>query len=352
MSKVGVVTAKKLVAYCGGVSQVYTASKKELMQVPGIGDRLAKVITTQNFSKILDRAAQELKFIRKHRIQPLFYLDEGYPQRLKHCEDGPLLLYSRGEVNLNSDRLVSIVGTRMATDYGKEMCRKLVQELAPYNVTIVSGLAYGIDICAHRAALEYNIPTIGVLGHGLDRLYPEAHISTAKKMMQNGGVLTEFMSGTGPDRENFPKRNRIVAGMTDATIVIESGIKGGSTITAELAHSYHRDVFAVPGRLNDPMALGCNRLIKINKAALLESAKDIEYLMGWEPTTAKKVVIDVQLDPEETRIVQTLKTNGQLSIDRLSAQSKISASKASALLLNLEFKGVVKSLPGKLYALC
>lgn len=348
---VGDIGAKKLVAYCGSPEEIFRAKKNHLLKIPGMGVVTVNSILNQN---VLKRAEQELKFIQKYKIQTYFYLDENYPKRLKHCPDSPIMLYHKGNTDFNSPHVVSVVGTRKATEYGKKITQKIIEELAVHKTTIVSGLAYGIDICAHKTALHCGIPTVAVLAHGLDRIYPLAHKPIAEKMLEQGGLLTEFMSETNPDRENFPKRNRIVAGMVDAVIVIEASITGGALITAEIANTYSRDVFAVPGRLDDTFSEGCNRLIKTNKAALIESVKDIEYLLGWttdekKPKPQQKLFVD--LSPEEERLVNMLREKGNTAIDDLSILSEFPMSKVAGLLLNLEFNGVVKSLPGKVYQL-
>ncbi|MBN4062210.1 DNA-processing protein DprA [Bacteroidales bacterium AH-315-I05] len=347
---IGDMRAKKLIAYCGGAEAVFKEKKSALQKIPDIGKALAEVVVAQD---VLSQAEEEIEFIEKNSITPLFYLDKGYPIRLKHCDDSPVMLYAKGNMNLNAEKVVSIVGTRNATNYGKKICEKLVEELARHNVLIISGLAYGIDILSHKAALKNNLQTVAVLGHGLDKIYPQQHRSTSAKMLGNGGLVTDFLPNTKPDRENFPKRNRIVAGLADAVIVIESAASGGSLITAEIANSYNRDVFAVPGKIGDNYSEGCNWLIKINKAALLESAKDIQYLMGWEKQGKKSVQkkLFVDLNSEEELLVKLLKQNGEIPIDRICLQTDMPMSKTSSVLLKLEFKGVVRSLPGKVYAL-
>ena len=348
---VGDVTAKKLVAYCGGVEAIFKEKKSALLKIPGVGKVLAEAVKS---NKVLDRAEQEILFIKKNGIKALFYLDETYPNRLKYCDDSPVMLYCKGNMDFSNPKVVSIVGTRNSTEYGKRICERLIEELVSYNVLVVSGLAYGIDICAHKAALNHNLPTVASLAHGLDRVYPGIHKSVAEKIQSNGGLVSEFTSETNPDRENFPKRNRIIAGLADAVIVIEAGIKGGALITAEIANGYNRDVFAFPGRIEDTYSAGCNRLIKINKAALIESAKDLEYLMGWENKKGKPAIqkqLFVNLTPEEEIIVSLLKEKGTLYIDNLCLLAKFPTSKAAMVLLNLEFSGLVKALPGKLYQL-
>lgn len=349
---IGDIRAKKLVAYCGSVDAVFDEKKSSLEKIPGIGSSFADAVLNHN---LFDRAEEEILFIEKNNITPLFYLDKNYPKRLTHCEDSPILLYFKGNTNLNAEKTISIVGTREATDYGKTICEKLIADLAIHNVSIVSGLAYGIDICAHRAALENNLPTICALAHGLDKIYPAIHKSTAEKMLENGGWLSDFTSKTIPDRENFPRRNRIVAGISDATIVIESKKGGGSLITANIANSYNRDVFAFPGKVDDVCSEGCNNLIKQNKAVLIQSAADIVYIMGWEESKISKNPIQkklfIELKEEEEILVNALKENNSTTIDDLCFAVNMPMSKVSALLLTLEFSGIVKSLPGKMYRL-
>lgn len=346
---IGDVNGKKLISYCGGAEAVFKSSRKALSAIPGMGEKLINNILNQ---KVLLRAEKEIEFINKNHIQALYYQEKDFPQRLLNCYDHPLLLYYKGTADLNSQRIVAFVGTRRATDYGRSVCRELMEGLAEKDVLMVSGLAYGIDSCAHRHALELNIPTVGVLGHGLDTLYPYQHKKLAKDMLENGGLLTDFISGTKPDRENFPKRNRIVAGMSDAVVVIESDIKGGALITAELANSYNRDVFAVPGKLKETYSRGCNFLIKTNKAALVQSAKDMAYIMGWDDRKAKQQLqteLFVQLSDEEKTLISILNENKILSIDKLVIHSGIAPSKVAAGLLNLEFNGLIQALPGKQY---
>ena len=264
---IGDVNGKKLVAYCGSPEAIFKESTSALLKIPGIGKSTVNSIKSQ---KVLDRAESEIEFINKFKIKPLFYTDPDYPARLLNCEDNPLMLYYKGNADVNSQRVIAIVGTRRATNYGKSRCEEIIDDLKNRNVLVVSGLAYGIDSCAHRSSLEFGMNTIGVLGHGLDRIYPAHNRKLAEKMINQGGLLTEFFSNTNPDRENFPKRNRIVAGMSDAVLVIESAEKGGALITADIANSYNRDVFAFPGNINSKYSEGCNRLIKSHKAALIE----------------------------------------------------------------------------------
>jgi DNA processing protein len=349
---VGSVNGKSLVAYCGGVKAVFMEKKRALMKIPGIGEQTVNALVNHN---VFDRAEEELKFIEKNKIVCLFYLDKNYPVRLKQCHDSPLMLYYKGTADLNAPKVVAMVGTRKATEYGRDVCRKMVEGLIENNVLIVSGLAYGIDTWSHKAALDNKLETVGVLGHGLDRIYPFANRSLAEKMAETGGLLCEYMSNTTPDRENFPMRNRIIAGMSDAVVVVEAGATGGALITAEIANSYNRDVFAVPGRLGDPHSEGCNKLIKINKASLIQSAKDISYLLNWDNVKVKNKTVQRQLfldlTPDEELIVNVLREKGDLDIDTLLIESKILPAKAATILLNLEFEGVLRCLPGRVYRL-
>lgn len=346
---IGDINGKKLIAYCGGAEAVFKEKKKALLKIPGIGVSTVDSIISQ---KVLQRAEEEIKFIQKYNIQSFFFTDKNYPQRLKHCIDGPILLFFKGNADLNTKRIVGVVGTRNASEYGKETGNKILEELATLDVLVLSGLAYGIDTIAHKSALKNNLKTVGVLAHGLDRIYPAANKSLAEKMVTHGGLVTDFLSKTNPDRENFPKRNRIIAGMVDALIVVESAIRGGALITANIANSYDRDVFAFPGKITDKYSEGCNFLIKTNKAALIQSAKDISYIMQWEPKSEKppkQHKLFAELDTEEKMIVDIIQKAETCSIDYIVLQSKLSNSKIASILLNLEFKGLLKNLPGKMY---
>ncbi len=346
---VGDINAKKLIAYCGGAESVFRQKKSALLKIEGVGDKLADTIVHQ---KVFARAEEEIQFIEKNNIQSLFYLDKAYPSRLKQASDGPLMLYYKGNANLNQVKVLAVVGTRKVTERGKEICDQILSGFKGESILIVSGLAYGVDTQAHKSSLKYGLKTIGVLAHGLDRLYPAANRSLAKNMLQQGGLLTDYRSKTNPDAQNFPKRNRIIAGIADATIVIESATKGGSLITAEIANGYNRDVFAVPGRPDDKYAKGTNFLIRTNRAALIESARDIRYFMGWnmpskEKTVQKKLFVD--LSPEEEILVDIIRDAKEPRIDAIAIRAKMPMSKVSALLLNLEFEGLVRCLPGKVF---
>jgi DNA processing protein len=347
---IGDVRAKALINHFGNAHEVFYASKKVLESIEGIGTKaINSILNFKDFS----RAEEEIQFITKYKITPLFLTDKKYPQRLLNCYDSPPMLYYKGNADFNSSRIVAIVGTRNHNEYGKNVCEKLIAELINEEVLIVSGLAFGIDSIAHKTALKNNLQTVGVLAHGLDRVYPAQNSSLAKQMISNGGLLTEFKSNTIPDKQNFPGRNRIVAGISDAIIVIESGIKGGSLITAELANGYNKDVFAFPGRADDVKSEGCNFLIKNNKAALITSANDLLENMGWKqnrkPSLKKQRELFIELSKEEKRVVDILQTHEQVQIDELYFESKLSSSAVAQALLMLEMQGIVSSLPGKIY---
>ena len=349
----GPITAKSIISYTGGPENVFKATKQKLMKAPGIGELLARNII--NNRHVTKDAEKELRFIQKNNIKPLFYLDKEYSFLLKQCPDAPLMIYVKGDIDLNNRKLISIVGTRNATVQGKENCERLIKEFAEsgHNPIIISGLAYGIDICAHRAALKNDLETIAVLGHGFDRIYPQNHKKTASEIKKKGALITEFISGSNFERQNFLKRNRIIAGLSHATIVVESAKKGGSLITADIANSYNREVFTVPGRLDDHFSEGCNSLIKTHKAFLLQTAKDVEYILNWESmnNTHKQKILFVELSEDEKIIAEVINVNQKPVIDFICKETKFNMSKVSSLLLGMEFKGAVRSLPGKIYEL-
>ncbi len=349
---IGDVLGKKVVTCCGSAEAVFKEKKRLLEKMPRVGGKILEAMSDRS---ILERAGKEVAFLEKFRIRTLFFLDKDYPFRLKNCIDSPVLLYYKGTANMNVSRIIAVVGTRNATEYGKDVCQEIISDLAEDKVMIISGLAYGIDSCAHRAALDNNLETIGVLGHGLGMIYPYQNKKLAEKMMKHGGLLTEFMNDSIPDRENFPKRNRIIAGISDAILVVEAADKGGALITAVIGNSYNRDVFAVPGRINDIYSEGTNRLIRKNMASLVQSAGDIRYMMGWEEQRKKpdgfQKKIFLELTDNERVLVDYLNANGPSGIDDISNLCRLSMSTTSACLLNLEFEGIVKSLPGKVYAL-
>ena len=347
---IGNVNAKKLIAYCQGAEAVFHEKKERLLKIPGIGN---KVVAQLHSNEFIDLAEQEIEFMQRNQIQGCYYLEDQYPYRLKHCEDGPIILYTKGNFSLNPSKCVSVVGTRKATVKGRETCEKLIEELSVYQPTIISGLAYGIDIVAHKTSIRNHLETIAVMASGLDQIYPRLHEKTALAMQQKGGIISDYRSNSTILPVHFAERNRIVAGMADIVVVIESSLKGGSLITADLANGYHRDVAAFPGRPSDSQSEGCNMLIKQNKAALVESAKDIAELMGWEAlnTSPKQTDLFVELSDEEQLLVDHIKINNKMGLDELSLAVKMPISRTTALLLSLEFKGVVKSLPGKIFQL-
>ncbi len=350
---IGPVSGRALLSYCGTIENIFRMKKSQLEKVPGIGKERASLIHKKDLFEGVDK---EINYMEKNGIRPLYFLDKEYPARLKNCEDAPLMVFYKGVADLNAQRMLAIVGTRFITPYGKDMTEKIVQELAQYNVTIISGLAYGVDVQAHKCALKHTIPTIGVVAHGLDRIYPSDHKIIAEKMLDCGGLLSEYASMTKPDRNNFPARNRIVAGMSDAVIVIESAEKGGALITADLANDYNREVFALPGRSTDHFSKGCHYLIRKNKAMLFENAGHIAEMMFWDDEKGKvkkknQLELFDTLSDEERTLVRILGENGMTGIDALAILTDISVNKLSSLLLNLEFAGLLKTLPGKRYEL-
>jgi DNA processing protein len=348
---IGDVRAKALLETFGDAESIFKTSKKNLENIEGIGSIAANSIKQFSDFKICE---DEIKFIEKSKITPLFITDENYPQRLLNCYDSPTLLYYKGNANLNTTKIISIVGTRSNSDYGKNVCDKIIEDLAEQNVLIISGLAFGIDTIAHKASLKNNLKTVGVMAHGLDKVYPAQNKTLAVEMLSQGGILTDFMSGTNPDRQNFPRRNRIVAGICDALLVIESSAKGGSLITAELANSYNKDVFAIPGRVNDSRSEGCNYLIRNNKALLITSADDLLHIMNWKEAPKKikqQRELFIELTPDEKIITDILKERENIQIDELYFKSGLSSSAVAQGLLMLEMQGVVASLPGKVFKL-
>jgi DNA processing protein len=349
---IGDVQAKILINHFGNASSIFQAKKLLLEKIEGIGEVRARSIKDFNDFYL---AEEELKFIEKYKVKTLFLTDDDYPKRLLNCYDSPTLLFYRGSANLNASKIVAIVGTRSNTEYGKQFTEKLVKDLSEQDILIISGLAHGIDAIAHKAALKNGLPTVGVVGHGLDKVYPYENTGLAKDMVKDGGgILSEFFSGTKPDKHNFPLRNRIVAGLSDATVVVETNIKGGSMITAKLADAYNRDVFAVPGRTTDKVSSGCNHLIKFNKAILLTDADELLDVLGWKEKKkekAKQKELFIELSAEEKQIVQLLQEKETVHIDEINLKSGLSSSAAAAAILNLELQNVIASLPGKMYKL-
>ena len=352
---VGVTHARNLMEIMGDEESIFKGDVAQLSSIPGISRRL---ITEIRSPEVIRNAEKELNFIKKNKIDFHFFTDNTYPYRLSNCIDAPIVLYSKGKVDFNCERVISIVGTRNSTKYGQDFCNEFIKEISIKIPTlqIVSGLAYGVDICAHRAAIKNNMSTVAVLAHGLDRIYPHLHRQTAIEMMENGALLTEFKSNTNPDKHNFVRRNRIVAGMSDAVIVVESPLKGGSLITADIANSYYRDVFAIPGRIKDKMSSGCNKLISDNKAVLLENTNHFISSMGWEDDTTevkkpKQKELFPVLNDEEEKIVNALQQNNTMHVNALSIELNISVTELFMTLLELEMKNIIEALPGGIYQL-
>lgn len=346
---IGSMNAKKLIAWAGDASAVFKEKRSNLLRIPG----MAKLMTREiNSSELLKRAEEELRFIQNSKIKPLYYYDDDYPARLRHCADSPLMLYYKGVEDFKSRKMLAVVGTRKASSYGRRICEEIIKDFEGEDLVVISGMAYGIDSCAHRGALRFGLNTIGVLAHGLDRIYPAENRKIATRMIEQGGLITEFLSGSKPDRENFPKRNRIIAGLSDAVLVVESATKGGAVITANIANSYNRDVFAIPGRTNDEFSDGCHLLIRRNIAALVRSAEDVRYSMGWDSPEERTKNTSELLEPygpEEQTILKIIIEKKQAPIDDIVIISGLGATRTASILLKLEFAGVISGLPGKLY---
>ncbi len=347
---IGDVNAKRLLERCGTAEQVFRERKEALQKIEGIGS----VITSGLWDAIhLEEAEKEMAYLIKNDVEYTFFKDATYPKYLKHCIDAPILLFQRGNMDVSNKRIISIVGTRQITSYGMAFIEEFMASIAPLDPVIVSGFAYGVDIAAQRAAMDNNLQTIGCLAHGLNQIYPKAHQKYVSKVEKNGGFFTEFWSTSNPDRENFLKRNRVIAGMSEATIVVESAERGGSLVTADIAHSYNRDVFAVPGRSTDKYSTGCNNLIKQQKAHVLTSAADLVYVLGWELTEKEEHThqreLFVELNETEKSIYQYLQLNGKQLLDTVALECNLPIFKTSSTLLNMEMKGVIRPLPGKLF---
>lgn len=347
---VGAVNAKKLLDRCGNAAAIFDERKTALRKIDGIGEVILNSLWDAAYLKM---AEKELSFVQKEGITTINFLDPGYPKNLRHCIDGPILLFQRGRINLNNKHIISIVGTRNMTSYGQAFITEFISELSPLKPIIVSGFAYGVDIFAQRMAVENGLQTIGCLAHGLNQIYPKTHKKYMKQVEENGGFMTEFWSTSNPDRENFLKRNRIIAGMGEATVVIESAEKGGSLVTANIAHSYNRDIFALPGRSSDKYSRGCNNLIKQQKAQMLTSAADLVYNLGWKLENDQKASIQkelfVELNDTEKNIYKFLQTNGKEQLDIIALECQMPIFQVSSTLLNMEMKGVIRPLPGKLF---
>ncbi|MPR36873.1 DNA-protecting protein DprA [Cytophagaceae bacterium SJW1-29] len=355
---VGPVTIRQLISYCSGAENIHRSDFKKLIKIPGISEKIVRSIQKKEG---WTEAEKEWEQCQKTNIHLIFYTDATYPKRLKSLYDSPVLLYSSGTTDFNAARSVGIVGTRQISEYGKSVTETIIRELAPYNPLLVSGLAYGVDITAHRACLKNGVPTVGVMASGLDVVYPAVHKKTALDMTEKGGIVTENPLGTKPDFMRFPARNRIIAGLSDVTIVVESAKRGGSLITVEYAQNYHREVYAVPGNLGSPMSEGCNQLIKTNKASLFLSVDDMMQDLQWKPGSAvetktrtdipEKELFFEGFTQDEGQVLALLKKSGDMQIDDMSWQTGIHLGKLATLLLNLEFQGMIRSLPGKKYAL-
>ena len=347
---IGDITAKKLIAHCGSAEAVFKEKKRHILKIDGIGRMVIRDLFKSNHLKA---AEAELQFINTEGITCHYFSDEDYPDKLKHCIDSPILLFQSGHINLKKQHVISIVGSRMVTTNGVAFCEKLVEELAAFNPVIVSGFAYGTDITAQKAAIKNNLQTVGCLAHGLNQVYPKTHKRYMADVEKHGGFFTDFWSSDLFNRNNFLKRNRIIAGLSEATIVIESAEKGGSLVTADIANSYNRDVFAVPGRVNDSQSVGCNNLIKHQKAHMLSNPLDVPYILNWQLEDTKKPTIQkqlfVELDANEKMIYNYLKDNEKELLDIIALHCNLPIFKVASLLLNMELKGVVRPLPGKFF---
>lgn len=352
LTGVGDVLARHLLQYFGSAEEIFKAKRKLLEKVPGIGAYTAEQIENAKI-EALKRAEKELVFIDDNKIRLYTYTENDYPGRLRICQDAPVVFYYKGAADPNAAKVISIIGTRRLTGYGRERTELFVKDLAAMfpNIIIVSGLAYGIDVCAHRSALDNNLHTIGVLAHGLDRIYPATHRNTAIEMLGNGGLLTEFMSATNPERENFLRRNRLIAGLSDATVIVESAEKGGSLVTADIAFSYGRDVYAFPGRATDEYSAGCNRLIQMNKAGLITSAKDLVMSLCWDADTSGRQLSLPFAEKPDHPVIRLLAEKGEFHINQLAIEMNLPVHKLTSVLFELELDGHIKSLPGGIYKL-
>ncbi|TVZ16223.1 DNA-processing protein DprA [Maribacter sp. MAR_2009_72] len=347
---IGDTLSKKLIAHCGSPSAVFEEKRQNLLKIDGIGTHTTKHL----FDAIHQEAAEdEYKYIIAQQISCTYFKDDTYPAYLKHCIDGPILLFQKGNIDLERQKIISVVGTRNITSYGTAFCEQFIADIAPLNPIIVSGFAYGVDICIQREAINQGLQTIGCLAHGLNQIYPKVHAKYQSDVLKNGGFFTEFWSTSNPERENFLKRNRIIAGISEATVVVESAEKGGSLVTADIANGYNRDVFAVPGRTTDKYSLGCNNLIKQQKAHVMTSAADLVYLLNWEVEEKKQKTIQkqlfIELDETEQGIYTYLQNNGKQMLDSIALDCSLPIFKASSTLLGMEMKGVIRPLPGKLF---
>lgn len=348
---IGTQNTKKLIDYFENADNVLRQSARSLASLSGIGQSKAESIVSQ-FNDVLKKAEVELKYIYDNRINLHFYKDSNLPKKLLECSDCPVLLYSKGHFDFENGKYISIVGTRNATEYGKKLCQDFVRDVSirQADTTIISGLAYGIDICAHLSAIENDLPTIAIMAGGFAHIYPGAHKHVAELMVEKGGIITEGISSTFPERQNFLKRNRIIAGLADAVVVVESAAKGGALVTADIAHSYNRDIFTFPGRVNDTWSKGCNQLIKQQKAALIESFSDLEYLMSWDKNKIKYIQTSLfnDLTEKEQAVYSIIKKEKKLHKDLLN-QFFENETSLQSILLSLECKDIIKCLPGNFF---
>ncbi|MEX0287701.1 MAG: DNA-processing protein DprA [Flavobacteriaceae bacterium] len=347
---IGEITAKKLIAQCGSPTAIFSDKVKALKRIEGVGEVALKGLFDR---KYLEAAETEYEYISKNNIAYSYFQEESYPRYLKHCIDGPLILFQRGNINLADKKIISVVGTRNITTYGIDFCEQFIEDIAPLDPIIISGFAYGVDICIQRAAVRHGLQTIGCLAHGLNQIYPKSHAIFVEEIEKHGGFFTEFWSSSNPERENFLKRNRIIAGLSEATVVVESAEKGGSLVTADIANSYNRDVFAVPGRVKDKYSLGCNNLIRQQRAHMLSSAAELIYLMGWEVEEEESKAVQkqlfVEMDDIEKSIYGYLQKKGKQQLDSIALECSLPVFKTSSTLLNMEMKGVIRPMPGKVF---
>lgn len=347
---IGDITAKRLIAHCGSPAAIFDDKAEALLKIEGVGQLVLRGIREKRYRK---EAEEEYRYIQDNGIQMMLFTEQDYPDKLKHCIDGPILLFSRGNIRLQGRKIISVVGTRHMTSYGRAFCEKFIEDISPLDPVIVSGFAYGVDICVQMLAVKHGLQTIGCLAHGLNQVYPREHRQYVRDVEENGGFFTEFWSTSQPERENFLRRNRIIAGLSQATVVVESAAKGGSLVTADIASSYDRDLFAVPGRVEDVYSTGCNNLIKQNKAHLISSAADLVYILNWDlPDLAGRTVqkqLFIELEGEEKKIYEYLNSDGKQGLDTIALSCKIPVFRLSSTLLQMEMKGVIRPLPGKIF---
>lgn len=343
-------TAKKLIGHLGSAEAILTEKPSNLLKIDGVG---RKKLSEYRAAEHIKAAEEELKFIQENQVNTHYFQEEDYPEKLKHCFDGPILLFSRGNINLKNQKIISVVGTRKITTQGIAFCERFIEELSVLNPVIISGFAYGVDITAQKSAIKHKLQTVGCLAHGLNQIYPKVHQKYVNSVEENGGFFTDFWSTDKFDRNNFLKRNRIIAGLSEATIVIESAQKGGSLVTADIANSYNREVFAVPGRPTDNYSKGCNNLIKSQNAHLLNSAADLIYMLNWDLEKQQEKSVQKQLfinlEGEEQTLYEFLQKRGKAQLDTIALNCGFPTFKTAGILLNLELKGVVRPLPGKLF---